>query len=608
MKSKSTNMKKKRYAANSNTSYIKSNNKLFLLPLIFIVSILPFIMHSYQYDSGLGQFNWFSNDDIKVDIFLYYKQFYLLIASSVMLLFIVYNIISKKIKPSIIPTLIPIFLYGALALLSTIFSDYPLYGIKGIYEQFESVFVLLSYCLIVYYAFLFINNEGDVRLLLRYLLYSILIFSILGLLQILALDPIITDFVKKLYLGREYWDYLDKFTLSFPLHRVYLTFYNPNYVGSYTSLLIPVLLGLLIMEKETKSKIFYSFGLLGLIISLIGSQSLTGIIAVIVTFILFLFFFRKYIFKNKKIILSVLGICSVGIVAFTAINADKVTTLLSKLNIQKSTPALTNIETGKELIITYNGEDLKLSLANEDNNFILSITDKNDTHLPYTVNDEGKYILDSSNLSGIEISLVVYENILCINLKIDNKDWIFTNQTGDNTYYYINSAGKLDKIISADSSFLTGYETLASGRGYIWSRTIPLLEENIILGSGADSYVYTFPQQDYVNLFNAGFNGQTLTRPHNLFLQIGVQTGLISLIAFLIFYLMYFVNSILIYKNGDFNSYLKYIGVSIFLGTIGYLITGISNDSTITVAPVFWVLIGTGLAINNIIKHQETKG
>lgn len=605
MNSKSTNIRKKRYTYKSSQDSA-ANNKVFLVPLIFIIFILPFIMHSYQFDSGLGQFTWFSDDDIKVDIFLYYKQIFLLIACSIMLIFIVYNVVKKNIKLFVMPTFIPIFIYGILAFFSTIFSDYPEYGIKGIYEQFESVFVLLGYCLIVYYAFLFIKTEDDVKLLFKYLLYSILAFSALGLLQVLAFDPIISDFGKKLYLGREYWDYLDKFTLAFPAHRVYLTFYNPNYVGTYTSLLIPIMLGLLLMEKELKKRILYLIGFLGLIVCLIGSQSKTGMIAVVVTLVFFLFFFRRYIFKNKKVILSVLGISTVSILLLILTNFNKINTLIdSVFSPQKTTPALTNIQADGELIFTYKGEALKISLASENDNISFLITDRNDNPLPYSISDTGAYILTDEVFSDIEISPVIYNNMICIDVKIGNKDWVFTNQLGDNTYYYLNNSGKFDKIISANSAVFTGYETLATGRGYIWSRTIPLLKDNVLLGSGADSYVYTFPQQDYVGLYNAGFDGQILTRPHNLYLQIGVQSGVFSLIAFIIFYIMYFITSIRIYKNGLYESYLHYVGVCIFLGTIGYMITGISNDSTITVAPVFWVLIGTGIAINHIIKTKQ---
>lgn len=589
----------------TNTNQGITNNKIFLVPLIFIASILPFIMHSYQYDTGLGQFPWFSDDE-KLDIFLFYKQIYLIICCVIMLVFISYNIARKKIKLSILPIFIPIFIYGFLALISTIFSKYPGYGVSGIYEQFESIFVLLGYCLIIYYAYLFVKSESDVQVIMKYLLYSVLAFAIIGLLQALALDPIVSEMGKKLYMGREYWDYLDGYTLTFDLHRVYLTLYNPNYVGSYTALLIPLLFGLFALEKETKKKVLYFIGFIGLMISLIFSNSKTGLIAVFVSFIFFLFFFRKYIFKNKKIALCLFGICVVGVTALTFINYSKVSDLMNNIfKIQKVTPNLTNIQTGEELIFTYKGEHFKVSIENDNNNIGFMIADSNNNPIPYDINDDGSFLLNNGVLAGITVSPLIYDNKICVDVKIDNKEWIFTNQLGDNTYYYLNSIGKFDKIISADSALFTGYESVATSRGYIWSRTIPLLKDHILLGSGADSYIYTFPQQDYVNLYNSGFDGQVLTRPHNLYLQMGVQTGVISLIAFLVFYIMYFINCVSIYRNGIFNSFKHVVGVSIFLGTIGYMITGISNDSTITVAPVFWVLLGTGIAINHMIKQNQ---
>ena len=40
------------------------------------------------------------------------------------------------------------------------------------------------------------------------------------------------------------------------------------------------------------------------------------------------------------------------------------------------------------------------------------------------------------------------------------------------------------------------------------------------------------------------------------------------------------------------------------LGIIGYLISGISNDSTITVAPLFWALLGIGFAVNRMNQQD----
>ena len=161
---------------------------------------------------------------------------------------------------------------------------------------------------------------------------------------------------------------------------------------------------------------------------------------------------------------------------------------------------------------------------------------------------------------------------------------------------------ELDKIKTAPHALFSGYEKYASGRGYIWSRTLPLLKDNLILGSGADTFMLEFPQQDYVDLYNYGYSGQLMTKPHNLYLQIGVQTGTLSLIAFLVFYAMYFISSVKLYLKSRFKSYYSQVGVAILVATVSYMVLGFANDSSITVAPVFWALIGLGISVNRLAK------
>ena len=40
-------------------------------------------------------------------------------------------------------------------------------------------------------------------------------------------------------------------------------------------------------------------------------------------------------------------------------------------------------------------------------------------------------------------------------------------------------------------------ERLGSGRGYIWSRSIPLIKQAGFMGLGADTYPEYFPQNDF---------------------------------------------------------------------------------------------------------------
>ena len=153
-------------------------------------------------------------------------------------------------------------------------------------------------------------------------------------------------------------------------------------------------------------------------------------------------------------------------------------------------------------------------------------------------------------------------------------------------------------------AFAKKYGHLASGRGYIWDRTLPLLKKYFWLGSGPDTFAIAFPNGDLVSMNNFGYGNQLMTKPHCMYLQIAVQTGVPSLIALLIFWGWYIVSSFRLYWKNSFEGYLSKFGVAILASVIGYLIMGLTNDSSITVAPIFFVLTGMGLGINHVLKSE----
>lgn len=522
-----------------------------------------------------------------------------------MLILIIFKAYKERKSIKILPIFIPLSLYGLLALISTIFSQHPSFGFKGMYEQFESIFVIIGYCLLVYYAYFFIDTEEDIKFLFRYFLIGIIIMIVIGILQYTGNDLLGSNFGKKLYIPKKYWNQLDKFTLTFGNKTVYLTLYNPNYAGLYVGLILPIITGLLLSERRIKQIIEYCIVIIGLIICLIGSRSKAGLIGLFISLIFVVIFFRRYIFRNKKITITLVGVGILSIVCIFITKGSTIGNAISNvLNPVKSNYSLTNIKTEEALTITYKNNDLIIT-PDPINivNVIIKDTSGNDIASTYDV-ATNKYIITDERFAGISVVTDFLDNVLCTQVTIDGKDWIFSNQLGDGTYYYLNVYGKFDKIKEAESAVFTGYESIATGRGYIWSRTIPLLKDNIILGSGADTFALEFPHQDYVNYYNSGFEGEILTKPHSLYLQIGVQSGVISLIAFIIFYLMYFISSFKLYIKGHFDNFFKQVGVSIFIGTIAYMIIGISNDSTLTVAPIAWALFGIGIACNCKVKEQ----
>ena len=155
-----------------------------------------------------------------------------------------------------------------------------------------------------------------------------------------------------------------------------------------------------------------------------------------------------------------------------------------------------------------------------------------------------------------------------------------------------------------------GKEEIGSARGYIWSRTLPLLGNCMLIGYGPDTFTYIFPQNDVLAKyysyaqFDEGFY-VTINKAHNLYLQIFYSSGLIALLAFLGIVVFYLVDCFRLYALKREYRMEQVMGISVMLGIVGYLAAGLFNDSVVSVAPVFWILLGVGAALNIINRRAD---
>lgn len=598
-KSSNINMNKKNKAIKNDSDLEK---KYHLIIIFVVICVLPLIVRLVEYDTGLASFAWFPSNGLYYDLFLFYKHKIFLIVTGVIAIYIAIKLYSDRqlLKRSYI--FIPLAIYALLVILSTAFSEYSSFSLKGSFEQFESVFALLGYCLVAYYSYIILSSERDFRYVYYFILTLSLIFSILGVFQFLGHDFFNSEIGEKLVIPIEYRDMgLDP---NFEKGRVYLSLYNPNYVGFLCSLFLPILFVMTLFEKKVITGILSILSFIGLSICLIGSKSLTGLVGLVFAMLAIIIFLFRYIIKHWIITLTVITVLIVGILI-----AGKVTDnlLLNRLkeaiNITKSQPNLSSIKTeNDEVSITYLGNTLNIKYIYTDDSIEILVYD--DTMTPITNSFDPNrmvYILEDNRFNGIEIGFdKLAGGFYAI---IEDWYWRFLYSVEDNSYYFINRYNKIDKIYNAPAALFNGYERIASGRGYIWSRTIPLLKKYFLLGSGPDTFTMTYPQNDYVGMYNYGYGEQILTKPHNMYLQIGVQTGVLSLLAFLTFYLLYFISSVKLYIKGRFtNIYLK-MGLAILVGTLSYMVAGLSYDSTITFTPIFWTLLGAGLAANYKAKQ-----
>lgn len=153
-----------------------------------------------------------------------------------------------------------------------------------------------------------------------------------------------------------------------------------------------------------------------------------------------------------------------------------------------------------------------------------------------------------------------------------------------------------------------GKEKLGSERGYIWSRSIPMIKNNLILGGGPDTFAFRFPQNDFIAKYYAYDTPyMTVDKPHNLYLQIALNDGCIALLAFLAIMIIYIVDSVKLYALKKYYDKSHIFGSVTCLGVVGYLFSGLFNDSVISVAPIFWIVLGVGIALNYMNRQQLNK-
>lgn len=570
----------------------RTESMFLLLPLILIVTVLPLIVKAHSYKTGLSVFDWFSITDEFTDFFLYYKQWFFVAICGAIVCIICFRAFIDKKTIRFSPIFLPLGLYAFLSLLSTVVSKYSKFGFTGMFEQFENVFCLIGYALVVYYAFLIIRTEDEVRLMIDALAVGALLVCSIGAFQAFGLDI-----------------YSANYEITMAKGHTYASLYNPNYVGVYTSFLIPMFFVLLINAKKRYQHILYSLVLLTSVISLFGSQSKAGFVGIIIAACFILIFLRKTLLKKWKIILPIVFIMIASFFVVNKINHNTyINAIKNALHITKQPePALTSIETKEDgIYITYKGNTLIATIDVIDNVLSLQAVDLDNNSIDYTLAEDGiTYLFTDERFAGITMFPALHNEMYAMGINIDNTNWYFTNFTESGEYQYFNRYGNLSPIKTPETAVFNGYENFATSRGYIWSRTIPLLKDYIFLGSGADTYAIAFPQYDYVGFHNYGYMEQLLTKPHSLYLQVAVQTGVISLLAILAFYMMYFIRCIKLYMNDTTNHKLVSMGIAIFIGTISYMVSALTNDSSIAVAPVFWVMIGVGVAINEIVKRNQ---
>jgi len=568
------------FGKNKNTVTIPLKNKILAsIPFTIITFVIPVVqwrirvMHNEEIGMILLKTTWYD------DYFHLIKALFLLFAILLLLIIYLFKRDTEVGLPGIF--LLPVF-YFICVLLSSYYSEYRISAFFGIIDHYEGCLTQFCYLLILVFSFYLIQDFRQYITILKFMLTASIIVALVGILQFTGINA------------------------SEPVYTVSSTVGNSNYVGTYSVMLLPCAMSMIFEESGFTGRACYLFLFIGSALFLLfGSMSGTAFAAAFVSAVVFVVFMHKEIIKRYKWFFA---FALYGILIFFLMNAYSKGLLIEEL---KKINPFYNTDTDKLYF-----EDVSLSgdsASIRTNKWILNIkcggsgfSFSNELRQSVPVRkDHELQKLDflSAPYSGINGLIRENEEFQWLMLDIEGKDIEFVKYKGK--LQVVGYNGLVTDIDYPETFGFRGRETFASGRGYIWSRALPLLKKAVFLGYGPDTFTYIFPQNDIAGKLNYGAIWVIIGKPHNWYLQIALGSGVLSLAFLMCFIVWFIVKSLKLLLKTLSNqqtcsggkSEEKITICAILSAVIGYLITGVFNDSVVAVSPIFWMMLGFGTRI-----------
>ncbi|MBQ6261753.1 MAG: O-antigen ligase family protein [Firmicutes bacterium] len=639
---------------------------LSLLPAIVFSAVVILLVRTYTVTRPMGRYFWSSvkDDTILYDTFSYFKMVVIVIcavmALTVILLraFVLKNHTFKWSR-----FYIPAAVYTVCIVLSYAFSDFKDISWLGAMDRFEGTLPMLCYMVMLFFITQMIRSERDLKLMLWPLGISLVILGALGVSQATGHDffqtiqgqKLITPFVDYGD-GVTSWTVIDKmaiegesmYSFNFTSGEVYETVYNINYVPFYLTLVLPVFAMIFVRAFERTGRSVYrwaagvlALGIFGIsLYCFFGANSASGYFGLVIIVLLGLIVFRKKLIRwaaPLAIIVLVAALVMSGLqerwlpevkkmladagqvsemVIGTVSAADEAPQPSSKASEFTDVPnskhaAVDRIVTGENWItMRIRGNTLAVMI---DGSGLSFYDDQGEPIELALIEDGNNYyrLLDERFHNYVKTGYELKDDDLYVVLVTDKTTWRFHYVSGEGFKYVTPVSTSSDpKEVSIGPIPSIGFEgnyRFGSQRGLIWSRTLPLLKSRILLGSGPDTFCFVFPQEDYAAKYTYYNNINTIVdKPHNIYLLNAVNTGCISMLAFIAMIGWVLVDCLRhSCRMRGLRPLAEYVGSGIFLGIAAFAVVGLFNDTTVSVSPLFWSMMGMGYACNRIVEEAE---
>lgn len=590
----------------------KFNKRVIPLMLLMVVPLIMFYQ-VIEYDTVFTNPYLITNKNY-ADIFAYGKSIALYIVGALCILF--YFLYTKKedfrIKKDRLKFYIPAAIYGLFIFVSTIAAIYPRVAVFGVYERFEGAIILFVYLILVVYAIEIIKNETDIRQIAYAFLTMTAIISIIGILQSLAFDIFKTEFFQSLIGIPKTSEVSNIFT-----NMAYSTLYNPNNVGQFSALALPIVAGIFMAFKKMKSKIFAGVVLILVLWLAYASGSSNALAGLIIAGIVFVILLTANILPSKKLGMIAVGSIVLLLITIGLLFGGKIyTRIINTSFIQNELRSLKPVEGDIYFYdIDYAPDNIRLVTNQGVFNLGyrktgISFFDADMKFIDFEQKGKNIYFLEEPYKSSFMLQINTKNTLTILSKRAYGYSRLEIVFDEEQFLGIIGTGGTIVRDIMPNQMPLKyrGLETVASRRGYLWFVTLSRLDEVIFWGSGPDNFLYFFEQNDLTGKLNMLHKASILVdKPHNWYLQIASQTGVLSLLAFLALTGIYIVQSFIVLGIRKKKTFYELLGSGILAGILAYMVSSFFVDSTVGVTPLFFFFLGVGIICNEAIRKKRIK-
>ena len=612
-------------------------NKILWIPLVLLLGFVPLIMRMLVINPTDESVIDALNTTEIIDIYSNFKATAIVVLCVAMLvmLFLVFDRQKLKFDKTIKWYFIGGGLFIGITLIATILSKHPSIAWWGMPDRAEGFVMTACYVLMMGYTLYSLRDYRSYTYIIGSLGFLVIISTIIGVFQYFGYDLFTkVDFFKNLILSSEAKALGASVASEFESGKVFGTMFHYNYMGSFGAMMVPFFLTLTLFIRNKWQKLFCSVISLCAMFLLFGSTSRAGVIGLVLAIFIGLIIFGKQFIDKWKVILPVLMAFVIVLFGFNFMTDGRIfsripTLITESIGLFSSSDESFDYkdhipvreivhEDGKEKIVFQT--DI-LYIGNEDNNpvfidgqgnqveYTLSVTGTlADLSTVYTTKDErfNKVAFSYAKLSGIEEGVeppvvleMTYNGLKAFNFMLDSEKGVVLADS---------CPLQEMEIDYPETIGFKGKEKLGSARGYIWSRSLPMLKKTLLVGYGPDTYALEFPQNDLLGKWWAyGTPNMIIDKVHNLYLAIFINNGGLALLGFFIMLGAYLIQSFKLYALKGYYENKEILGIATTLAIVGYLGAGIFNDSVVSVAPIFWILLGAGMGVNYLVNKEESQ-